>query len=91
VEDRNSGLKDKIDIKEKTEVSLHKRFKSCGRNTQEFSNSIKRPTLQILGIEEVKEVQAKGICNLFNKILVEISPNLEKDSGTGNLWDTKQT
>jgi hypothetical protein len=44
-----------------------------------------------MDIEETEEAQAKGICNLFNKILVEISPNLEKDSGTGNLWDTKQT
>jgi hypothetical protein len=30
-----------------------------------------------MGIEEGKEVQAKGICNIFNKI-IEIFPNLEK-------------
>jgi hypothetical protein len=41
VEDRISGLEDKIDIKEKIEESLDKRE----RNTQELSNSIKRPNL----------------------------------------------
>jgi hypothetical protein len=32
VEDRISGLEDKIDIKEKTEEVLDKRLKSCKRN-----------------------------------------------------------
>jgi hypothetical protein len=31
-----------------------------------------------MGIEEREEVQAKGICNIFNKIITEYSPNLEK-------------
>jgi hypothetical protein len=30
-----------------------------------------------MGIEE-EEVQAKGICNIFNKIITENFPNLEK-------------
>jgi hypothetical protein len=29
-------------------------------------------------IEEGKKVQAKGICNIFNKIITEKFPNLEK-------------
>jgi hypothetical protein len=33
---------------------------------QEFSNSIKRPNLRIMGIEE-EDVKAKGIHNTFNK------------------------
>jgi chromosome segregation ATPase len=45
VEDRISGLKDKIDINEKTEEFLDKRLKSCERNMQELSDSIKRPKL----------------------------------------------
>jgi hypothetical protein len=44
---------------------------------QEPSDSIKRPNLRIIGIEE-KEVQVKGICNIFNKIITEKFPNLEK-------------
>jgi hypothetical protein len=31
-----------------------------------------------MGIEEGEEVQAKGICNIFNKIMTENFPNLEK-------------
>jgi hypothetical protein len=45
---------------------------------QEFTNSIKRPNLIIKGIEDREEVQAKGICNIVNKIITEIFPNLEK-------------
>jgi hypothetical protein len=45
VENRISGPEDKIDIKLKTEELLNKRFKSCERNKQELSNSIKRPNL----------------------------------------------
>jgi hypothetical protein len=44
VEDRISGLKDKLDIK-KPEEFIDKRLKSCKRNTKELCNSIKRPNL----------------------------------------------
>jgi hypothetical protein len=44
---------------------------------QELNNSIKRPNLRIMGIEG-EEVQAKGIHNIFNKIITENFPNLEK-------------
>jgi hypothetical protein len=59
VEDRNSGHKDKIHIKEKTEEFLDKRLKSCERNMQEFCNSIRKPILRHMGIKG-EEVQAKG-------------------------------
>jgi hypothetical protein len=41
------------------------------------SPTIKRPNLRIMGIEE-EEIQAKGICNIVNKIITENFPNLEK-------------
>jgi hypothetical protein len=44
VENRISGIKDKIAIKEKIEF-LDKIFKSCEKNTQECRHSIKRPNL----------------------------------------------
>jgi hypothetical protein len=31
-----------------------------------------------MDIEEGEEVQEKGICNIFNKIITENFPNLEK-------------
>jgi hypothetical protein len=45
---------------------------------QELTDSTKRPNLRIMGIEEGKEVQAKGMHNIFNKIITENFPNLEK-------------
>jgi hypothetical protein len=44
-----------------------------------------------MGIEEGEEVQAKGMRNIFNKIITENFPNLEKDIPYRGLQDTKQT
>jgi hypothetical protein len=46
---------------------------------QELTDSIKIPNLRMMCIEEGREVQAKGMRNIFNKILTENLPNLEKD------------
>jgi hypothetical protein len=43
----------------------------------EFSNSSKRPNLRIRSIEKGEEMQAKGICNIFKKIITENFSNLE--------------
>jgi hypothetical protein len=77
-EDRISKLEDEMEIKGKTEELLVKQLYTCERNMQELTNSIKRPNLRIMGIEEGEEVQEKGICNIFNKIITENFPNLEK-------------
>jgi hypothetical protein len=64
--DRLSELKDKIEIKEKTEEILVKELKSCEKTMQELSNTFKRPNLRIMDIEEGEEVQTNGIHNIFN-------------------------
>jgi archaeosine-15-forming tRNA-guanine transglycosylase len=46
---------------------------------QELTDSIKRPNLRILGIEEGEEMQAKGMHNIFSKTITENFPNLEKN------------
>jgi Cft2 family RNA processing exonuclease len=48
---------------------------------QELTNSIKRPYLRVMGIEE-EEVQAKGTLNIFNKTITENVPNLVKTMPT---------
>jgi chromosome segregation ATPase len=75
---RISELEDEMVINRKTEELLVRQLKTCERNMQEFNDSIKRPNLRIMGIEEGEEVQAKGIHNTFNKIITEKFPNLEK-------------
>jgi hypothetical protein len=67
-----------MEIKGKTEELLLKHLKTNERNMQELTDSIKRSNLRIMGIEKGEEVQAKGIWNIFNKILTKNFPNLEK-------------
>jgi hypothetical protein len=69
VKDRISEHEDKMGIKRKTEELLVKQHKICERNMQELTEPIKRPNLRIMGIEEGKYVLAKGILNIFNKII----------------------
>jgi chromosome segregation ATPase len=99
VENRISELEDEMEIKGKTRVLLDKQLKTCERNMQEITDSIKRPTLGIMSIEEGEKVQAKEISNTFNKIIIENFPNLEKAipnqvheaSGTPNTLDQNRT
>jgi predicted nuclease with TOPRIM domain len=76
-EDRISELEDEMVIKGKTEELLVKQLKTCEKKMQELTDSIKRPNLRIMGIEG-EEMQAKGMHNIFNKIITENFPNLEK-------------
>jgi hypothetical protein len=65
-------------IKGKTEQLLVRQIKTCERNVQDLTDSIKKPNLRIMDIEEGEEVQAKGIGNIFIKIITENFTNVEK-------------
>jgi uncharacterized protein (DUF2344 family) len=67
---RFSELEDEMAIKGKTEDLLVKQLKTCEKNMHELTDSIKRPNLRIMVIEE-EEVQAKEMRNRFNKIITE--------------------
>jgi hypothetical protein len=67
-----------MEIKGKTAELLVKQLKTYKWIMQELTDFIKRPNLRIMDIEEGEEVQAKGICNIFNKIITEHFQNLEK-------------
>ena len=49
------------------------------QNVQEIWNSMKRPNLGIIGIEEGEESQLQGPENILNKIIEENFPNLKKE------------
>jgi hypothetical protein len=49
------------------------------QNIQEIKDTMKRPNLQILGVDENEDFHLKGPANIFNKILVENFPNLKKE------------
>jgi DNA repair exonuclease SbcCD ATPase subunit len=76
-EDRISEHKDEMVIKGKNEELLVKKLKTCEKKMQELTDSIKKPNLRIMGIAE-DEVQAKGMRNIFNKIITGNFPNLDK-------------
>ena len=49
------------------------------QNIQEVQDTMIRPNLRIIGIEERKDSQLKGQINIFNKIIEENFPNLKKE------------
>jgi phosphatidate phosphatase PAH1 len=55
-EDRRSELEDEMEIKVKTEELLLRQLKASERIMQELTDSIKRPNLRIMGIEEGEKV-----------------------------------
>jgi hypothetical protein len=65
-------------IKGKTEELSVKQLKTYEKKMQEFTDSIKKPNLRIMGIEEGEKVQEKGMHNIFNKIITKNFPILEK-------------
>jgi chromosome segregation ATPase len=59
-EDRISEIEDEMEIKGKTEELLDRQLKTWERNMQELTNSIRRPNLRIMGIEERDRCKKKG-------------------------------
>jgi hypothetical protein len=49
------------------------------QNIQEIQDTTRRPNLQIIGGDENEDFQLKGPVNIFNKIIDENFPNLEKE------------
>ena len=47
--------------------------------TQEIQDTMKRPNLRIIGIDETEDFQLKGSVSIFNKIIEENIPNLKKE------------
>jgi hypothetical protein len=71
--------RNKIDVTEKTVEYIEKRIKKYEGNMQELCDSIKTPNLKNMGIEEGEKMQAKGTGNIFNKIIAENFPYIEKE------------
>jgi hypothetical protein len=77
---QKTELEEEMVIKGKTEELLVKQLRTCENKMQKLTESIKRPNMRIMGIEEGEEVQAKGIHNIVNKIITENFTNLEKSA-----------
>jgi septal ring factor EnvC (AmiA/AmiB activator) len=91
-EDRIQELEDEMVIKGKTEELLVKQLKTCEKKIREFTDSIKRSNLRIMGIKK-EEAKAKGMHNIFNKIITKFPKSRERYSHTDarGLQNTKET
>jgi hypothetical protein len=90
VSSRTARAINSVSISNKTKQNKNK-------NIQEIEDTMKRPNLRIIGIEENEDSQLKRPENVFNKIIEENLPNLKKKMDikiqeayrTANKWDQK--
>ena len=79
IEERISGAEDTIENIDTTIKENAKCKKLLTQNIQEIQDTMRRPNLKIIGIEESKDSQLKGPVNIFNKIIEENFLNLKKE------------
>jgi hypothetical protein len=79
MEQRISGAEDSIENMDITIKENPKCKNILTQNIQEIQDTIRRPNLQIIGIDEDEDFQLKGPVNIFNKIIEENLPNLKKE------------
>ena len=79
IEERISNTKDTIEEINSLIKEQNKSKKFLTQNIEEIWDTVKRPNLRIIGVEEGEELQFKGPENIFNKIIEENFPNLRKD------------
>ena len=79
IEERISDAEDSIETMDSTVKENAKCKKLVTQNIQEIQDTMRRPNLRIIGIEESKDSQLKGPVNIFNKIIEEKLLNLKKE------------
>jgi hypothetical protein len=73
MEERISGADDSIENMDKTIKENAKCIKILTQNIQEIQDTMRRPNLRIIGIDENEDLQFKGPVNIFNKIMKKTS------------------
>jgi hypothetical protein len=79
MEERISGTEDSIENIGTTIKENAKWRKTLTQNIQEIQDTIRRPNLLIIRVDENEDFQLKGPANIFNKIIEENFPNLKKE------------
>ena len=90
MEERISGAEDNIENIDKTVREDAKPKKLLTQNVQEIQDTMRRPNLRIIGIEEGKEYQLRGAVNIFNKVIEKNFPTL-KNEITMNIKEAYRT
>ena len=79
MEERISGAEDSIENIDTTIKENTKCKKILTQNIQEIQDTMRRPNLWIIGVDETEDFQLKGQANIFNKIIGKNYPNLKKE------------
>ena len=79
MEERISGAEDSIENMDTTIKENTKCKKILTHNIQEIHETMRRPNLRIIGVDENEDFKLKGPANIFNKIIEEKFPNLKKE------------
>ena len=78
-EERISDAEDTIENIDTTVKENEKWKNLLTQNIQEIQDTMRRPNLKIIGIDESEDLQLKGPANIFNKIMEENFPNLKRE------------
>jgi chromosome segregation ATPase len=79
MEERISGAEDSIENMDTTIKENAKSKEILTQNIQEIQDTMRRPNLRIIGIDENEDFQLNGPVNISNKIIEENFPNLKKE------------
>jgi chromosome segregation ATPase len=79
MEERISGAEDSIENMDTKITENAKCKKILTQNIQEIQDTMRRPNLRIIGVDENEDFQFKGLANIFNNIIEENFPNLKND------------
>ena len=98
MEERISGAEDTIENIDTTVKENAKSKKLLTQNIQEIQDTMRRPNLRIIGIDENEDLQLRGPVNIFNKITKENFPSLKKEMPmniqeayrTSNSWTKEE-
>ena len=79
MEERISGAEDSIENISTTIKENAKCKRILTQNIQEIQDTMRRPSLQIIGVDENEDFQLKGAANIFKIIIEENFSNLKKE------------
>jgi hypothetical protein len=79
MEERISGAEDSIGSMDTTIKENAKCKKILTQNIQEIQDTMRRPNIWIIGVDENEDFQLKGPANILNKIIEEKFPYLKKE------------
>jgi hypothetical protein len=82
VENRVSGMEDKVQELVQIVNDHERMLRKYEWNIQDIWDTMKRPKLWIMGVEEREEIQTKGTDNPFDRIIRKKFPNIKKDRVT---------